>query len=49
MILCLLSFVSLVGCATTQTQNTTKKADTQQAQKSGSYLGGGIGVGVMSF
>ncbi|MDX2345275.1 MAG: hypothetical protein QNK11_00175 [Legionella sp.] len=49
-ILCLLGAITLIGCATTGANNTTaKKAEAQHSQKSGTYFGGGVGVGVMSF
>lgn len=53
-ILCLLSTVGLVSCATTQTNKTTQthsdqKTDTKQVQKSGTYFGTGVGVGFVSF
>ncbi|MCH9756784.1 MAG: hypothetical protein K0U37_06320 [Gammaproteobacteria bacterium] len=50
LILCLVSTVSLVGCATTQANTTntnTKKTDIKQTR--GTYFGTGVGIGVMSF
>jgi outer membrane lipoprotein SlyB len=53
MIVCLFGAVSLIGCTTTEANTTTpahaKKADAKQTQKSGTYFGTGVGVGVMSF
>jgi outer membrane lipoprotein SlyB len=51
MMLCLLGAVSLMGCATTQTDTAkaNQKQEAQQAQKSGTYFGTGFGVGVASF
>ncbi len=54
MVLCLFGAASLVGCATTQTQqntntHATQKADKKQIQRSGTYFGTGVGIGVMSF
>jgi outer membrane lipoprotein SlyB len=50
-ILCFLGAASLVGCATTQTETAkpSQKSEAKQAQKSGTYLGTGFGVGVASF
>jgi len=53
LIACLFGAASLMGCmTTTQTRTThtpTVKADAKQTQNSGSYWGGGIGLGVMAF
>ena len=46
------SSLSLVGCATIQAYDTNKKETTQKTKKvenRGTYFGGGVGVGVMSF
>ena len=53
LIVCLFGVASLMGCMTTTHTRTTHaptvKADAKQAQSSGTYLGGGIGLGVMAF
>ena len=52
LITCLFGAVSLMGCVTTtQTHptSTAAKADAKQAKSSGTYLGGGIGLGVVAF
>ncbi|MDF1678170.1 MAG: hypothetical protein P1U32_05695 [Legionellaceae bacterium] len=54
MIVCLLGASALVGCATTQSNHTTntqadKTVHAKQTQKSGTYFGTGVGIGVMSF
>ena len=47
--LCFLGALSLMGCATTQTNTPEKKAHAEQAQKNGSYFGTGVGIGFASF
>jgi len=53
LIACLLGTACLMGCMTTTQTNTpntpTVKADAKQAQSSGTYFGGGVGLGVMAF
>ncbi len=54
MVLCLFGAASLVGCASTQANqtpntHTAQKADAKQTQNRGTYFGTGVGVGVMSF
>ena len=53
LIACLFGTASLMGCMTTTQTNTastpTAKADAKQAKSSGTYFGGGIGLGVVAF
>ena len=52
LIACLFGAACLMGCVTTQTHTAhtpTAKADAKQAKSSGTYLGGGIGLGVVAF
>ena len=53
LIACLFGAASLMGCVTTtQTHSTntpTVKADAKQTKSSGTYLGGGVGLGVVAF